>query len=200
MRIFKTTLFATLLLSLSSVSFSADLAKAQEAYFSGDYQTALAEWQPLAEEGMAKAQFGLGLLYANGFGVTLDDAQALKWYLLAAEQGHAEAQCNLAVMHANGWGVPSSSEEAFKWYSLAAEQGVVAAQANLGSMYTGGFGTDVDKVQGFKWYMIATKLGDGVSTAGLEDVSRAMTIEEHTQANLLVTAWMETYQNLQAGQ
>ena len=64
----------------------------------------------------------MGLLYANGFGVPLDDDQALKWYSLAADQNHAEAQCNLAVMHANGWGVPQSDAEAFKWYSLAADQ------------------------------------------------------------------------------
>ena len=150
MRIFKLISLAVISLLLSSMSWSADLEKGHEAYLSGDYQTAIAEWQPLADEGLAAAQFGLGLLYANGYGVPLDDNQALKWYLLAAEQGHGEAQCNLAVMHANGWGVPQSNDEAFKWYSLAAEQGVVPAQINLAKMYSGGYGTDKDNVQALK--------------------------------------------------
>ena len=85
MRIFSMAVVTALLLGYSSTSWSADYAKGNDAYSSGDYQTALTEWQPLAEEGNVEGQFGMGLLYANGFGVALDDDQALKWYLLAAE-------------------------------------------------------------------------------------------------------------------
>ena len=76
MRIRPIALVAVLPLTLSSISWSADFAKGQEAYISGDYQAALTEWQPLAEEGHAGGQFGLGLLYANGFGVPFDNDQA----------------------------------------------------------------------------------------------------------------------------
>ena len=91
-------------LALMSASLGGDFTKGQDAYSSGDYETAIAEWQPLADEGHAGGQFGMGLLYANGFGVSLDDEQALKWYRAAADQGHGQAQCNLAVMHAAGAG------------------------------------------------------------------------------------------------
>ena len=198
MRICPTAFLAGLSLILASISWSADAAKGQEAYNSGDYQTALTEWQPLAEEGHADGQFGMGLLYANGFGVPLDDDQALKWYRLAADQGHAQAQCNLAVMHANGWGVPQSDEEAFKWYSLAAEQGVAEAQISLGKMYSGGFGAAQDNVQARKWFTIASELGDYDAAFKRDDLATRMSAEEISEADRLANVWIESYQNLQA--
>ncbi len=50
MHICPTTFLAVLPLILSSISWSADAAKGQEAYNSGDYQTALTEWQPVCSE------------------------------------------------------------------------------------------------------------------------------------------------------
>ena len=141
MRIFQSVILVASAMLLSATSWSKDLAKGQDAYFSGDYQTAMTEWQPLADAGQMDGQYGLGLLYANGFGVDMNDDQALKWYGLAAEQGHAEAQANLAVMHANGWGVPQSNEMALKWYTLAADQGVTLAQVSVAKMHRDGFGT-----------------------------------------------------------
>ena len=40
-----------------------------EAYDKGDYETALKEWRPLAEQGNAKAQFNLRFMYRNGKGI-----------------------------------------------------------------------------------------------------------------------------------
>ena len=147
MRIVSGVILLALALIFFSTGWSADFVKGQEAFDSGDYETALAEWQSLAEAGQADAQFGMGLLYASGFGVSLDDSLALKWYLSAADQGHAEAECNIAVMYANGWGVPQSDDEAFKWYSLAAEGGVARAQTNLARMYSSGFGVAQDNIE-----------------------------------------------------
>ena len=45
-----------------------------------------------AEQGYARAQFNLGVMYATGEGVPKDDAKAVKWYRLVAEQGYARAQ------------------------------------------------------------------------------------------------------------
>ena len=41
-----------------------------------------------AEAGDASAQYILGLMYANGFGVPEDDDEAVRWYRMAAEQGY----------------------------------------------------------------------------------------------------------------
>ena len=68
MRTSLASILTVFLLILSPSAWGADVTKGQDAYNSGDYQTAIAEWQPLAESGDAEAQFGMGLLYANGFG------------------------------------------------------------------------------------------------------------------------------------
>ena len=93
------------------------------AYNRGDYESALNEFRPLAEQGHADAQFNLGVMYRKGQGVTQDYAEALKWYHKAAEQGDADAQNNLGVMYDKGLGVLQDDAEALKWYRKAAEQG-----------------------------------------------------------------------------
>ena len=195
-----TSILIVLALLLSPVGRGADFAAGQDAYNSGDYETAISEWQALAEAGDADGQFGMGLLYANGFGVPLDDAEALKWYGLAAEQNHPNAQCNIAVMHANGWGVPQSDDEAFKWYSLAAEQGVIEAQNALAKMYFGGFGVEKDRVQAYKWFSIAAELGDLNAASKRDDLAAKLSPEEIATVTETVSNWLASHQDLHANQ
>jgi TPR repeat protein len=93
------------------------------AYQRGDYVTALELWRPLAEQGDAKGQNGLGLMYENGQGVLRNEVQAMKWYRKAAEQGATNAQVNLAVMYVNGKGVPQDFVQAYIWFNIAAALG-----------------------------------------------------------------------------
>ena len=58
-----------------------------EARGRGDYDRALREFRPLAEQGHAQAQVNLGILYSQGRGVPKDSVQAYAWYTLAAGQG-----------------------------------------------------------------------------------------------------------------
>src|SRR2546427_2943265 len=74
----------------------ADYWAGVDAYNRGDYETALREWQPLAEGGHAQAQVNLGWLYVNGKGVPQDYATARQLFEKAAAQGQTEAQYNLA--------------------------------------------------------------------------------------------------------
>ena len=80
------------LLGSAGVSESADFQKCVDAYNKKDYATALREWKPLAEQGLADAQSNLGLMYDEGKGVPQNDKTAVKWYRLAAKQGDADAQ------------------------------------------------------------------------------------------------------------
>ena len=57
-----------------------------------------------AEQGGAKAQLNLGLMYVNGRGVRQDYAQAAQWFSKAAEQGYAQEQFGLGVMYGAGQG------------------------------------------------------------------------------------------------
>ena len=83
-----------------------------------------AKWYRLAaEQGDARGQYKLGVMYDNGEGLAKDVGEALKWYRLAAEQGDACAQYSLGWMYENGDGVDKDLAEALKWYRLAALQG-----------------------------------------------------------------------------
>ncbi|MFB3076774.1 MAG: SEL1-like repeat protein, partial [Lysobacterales bacterium] len=137
----------------------ADFRAGLDAYNQGDYATALKEWQPLAEQGDAAAQFNLGGMYSLGQGVPQDDQEAVRWWRLAAEQGDAAAQFNLGVSYDQGRGVPQDYAQARDWYLKAAEQGHALAQANLGVMYWMGPGVLQDYVQAHMWVNLAGAQG-----------------------------------------
>ncbi len=126
----------------------------------GDYATAVREWRPLAEQGDARAQANLGLMYADGHGVERDDAEAVRWYLLAAEQGYAVGQFNLGFMYASGLGVPEDQPRGVSLYRRAAEQGMKAAQFNLAAHYFEGEGVERDFDEAYFWYALAARRGE----------------------------------------
>jgi len=102
----------------------ADFQAGLDAYKRGDYDTAMTEWRPLAEQGDAEAQWFLGSMYYQGKGVPQDDQEAVRWYRQAAEQGDADAQNTLGYMYEHGRGVPRNYVRAYMWASLAAAQGI----------------------------------------------------------------------------
>ena len=67
------------------------LKKGKVAYERGDYASAHEVWEPLAEQGFAKAQFAVGVMYYNGEGVAKDHAQAYAWFDIVAAQGDKDA-------------------------------------------------------------------------------------------------------------
>ena len=93
------------------------------AHQRGDYATASKLWRPLAEQGHARAQAGLGFMYRNSDGVPQDYVEAVKWYRMAADQGDEFAQYDLGVMYSKGQGVTRDFVKAHMWISLAAAHG-----------------------------------------------------------------------------
>ena len=71
------------------------------AFERGDYETALQEWRPLAEQGDAEAQLSLGFAYATGQGASQDYVQAHKWFALAASRSSVSGKVlrDIAVEH-----------------------------------------------------------------------------------------------------
>lgn len=114
-------------LLLSLVCFAvpawADFQAGMDAKNRGDFAKALREWRPLAEQGEARAQFYLGMLYENGDGVPEDYGKAREWYEKSAAQGDANAQFYLGLMSAFGRGASMDLVQAHMWYSLAAGNG-----------------------------------------------------------------------------
>ena len=131
------TICLTLTLLLGSVlaGCGPDFNKGVAAYESGDFATALGEFRPLAEQGVANAQYNLGVMYDGGEGVPQDYKSAVKWYTLAAEQGDAEAQFNLGNMYRKGEGVPKNAATAWGWYTLAELQGIACGKDGCNICY-----------------------------------------------------------------
>ena len=93
------------------------------------------ELRRFADEGVAAAQYMLGICYAVGWNVAQDYAEAAKWYRKAAEQKHADARLALGMAYASGRGVAQDYTEAAKWVREAARQGHAQAQLALGVAY-----------------------------------------------------------------
>lgn len=159
------------------------------AYEGGDYATALEIWRPLAEQGVAAAQYNLGVMYRNGEGEPLDYAEAVRWWRLAADQGYALAQYNLGVRYRNGQGVPQDNGEAVNWFREAAEQGLASAQNNLGQMYTEGLGVPQDFVLAHKWFNLSAAQGNETARKERNRIAQSMTQADISEAQRLAREW-----------
>jgi len=125
-----------------------------------DAENEVVKLRKAAEQGDAKAQYGIGLMYKNGRGVSQDYAQAVAWFRKAAEQGYADAQVVLGLMYGMGRGVPQDDMQAVAWYRKAAEQGLANAQVALGLMYGMGRGVPQDYAQEVAWLRKAAEQGN----------------------------------------
>jgi len=86
-----------------------------DAFNKKDYKTAHQLFFWLAEQGVAKAQYNLGLMYGKGKGVKRDYKEAVRWYLRAAEKGYSKAQTNLGRKSDEGGGVPKLGQKPVMW-------------------------------------------------------------------------------------
>ncbi len=166
-------------------SIEKDYKDGLDAYERKDYVRALNNWRPLAEQGVAVAQFSLGQMYRQGYGVPQDHKESARLFLLAAKQGRADAQSNLGALYYKGIGVPQDYNESFRWRKLAAKQGEPTAQLALGSMYYMGIGVDKDYIQAHKWTSMAIINGKEDASELLELLAKEMTTDQIIEARSL---------------
>jgi len=147
-------------LALAATTVAGPLEDGIAAYRRGDYATALSLLRPLADQGNATAQDGLGSLYEQGRGVARDDGQAVQWFRKAAEQGLATGENDLGFMYSQGRGVAKDDAQAVLWYRKAAEQGLAIGENNLGFMYREGRGVTRDDAAAVQWFSKAAAQGN----------------------------------------
>jgi len=128
-----------LLLSINTFTY-ANLNEGIAAYDQADYSTALMQFRPLAEQGNAKAQYHLGVMYHNGQGMIPNETQAIYWLKKAAEQDDVLAQSLLGIIYHNQRHSTKDDPQILYWYKKAALQGDIDAQYNLAWMYKKGQG------------------------------------------------------------
>ena len=82
---------AALMLFGGSGAAWASYEDGQAAFEQRDYQEALMELQPLAEQGDARAQYLIGIIYRDGLSVQPDFVTAYAWLHVAAARGQPQA-------------------------------------------------------------------------------------------------------------
>ncbi|MDP1769794.1 MAG: tetratricopeptide repeat protein [Nitrospirota bacterium] len=95
------------------------IEEAEFTYDRGEYTRAARLFTPLAEQGVASAQFYLGLMHEKGRGLKQDYRTALMWFRKAAAQGYAGPQNNIGLLYEKGRGVREDLVRALMWYHVA---------------------------------------------------------------------------------
>lgn len=94
-----------------------DISAGLTAYMQQNWQEAIKELKPAADEGVSSAQFMLG---KSHFFLEEYISAVAEWRK-AAEQGHPDAQHCLGHAYSCGFGVQMDAEIAQQWHDLAAQ-------------------------------------------------------------------------------
>lgn len=129
-----TLLFFVLAATINEVAAS-ELDDAVNAMRTGDFAEAYCIMRPLADAGDADAQYNIGWMYLNGYGLRVNDSLALEWWKKASEQGNADASFSIGMLYSLGDGeVLKNTNRAIDYYLLAAKTGQEDAVSILVSM------------------------------------------------------------------
>ena len=97
--------------------------KAEAAMAEGNYAEAFCVWRPLAEAGDVHAQYSLGWMYHNGYGLSIDDERAQEWWGKAANQNDADSQYALATSLMDRPKKERDTAKALEWLGKAIANG-----------------------------------------------------------------------------
>ena len=84
-------IFSIVFLYCAASTVHGDYGSGVEAWESGYYQEALADWRSAARQNDSRAMLAIGQAYRQGLGVLQDYIEAHKWFNLAASRGEREA-------------------------------------------------------------------------------------------------------------
>jgi TPR repeat protein len=148
----------------------ADFEAGKRAGERSDYVTAMREFRPLADQGLAEAQLEVGFLYWFGRGVPKDKSEAEKWFTRAASavpkwrqqagRGDAQAALQLGMLLWVGKGIPGDPAAARLLIAQAAEAGVPEAQANLAGFLLEGGLFEKNQEEAARWCQRAAERGN----------------------------------------
>ena len=135
----------------------------------------------LAQRGDARAQFELGLRYAEGRGGAPRDSKvAAEWFSRSADQGFALAQYRLGSLYEKGVGVERSYDRARSLYEKAANAGNARAMHNLGVLFVENGDGWPDYASAAGWFRKAAEYGVRDSQFNLAVLyARGMGVEQN---------------------
>ena len=115
------------------------------------------EYQALAKDGDAEAQYKLARLYCEKYN---DKKNAVQWFLISANMHNPEAQSCLGCCYYNGYGINIDYAEAIELFSAAEKTGNTRAMYGLGLCYEYGNGVGKDVNKAFELYKKAADRGN----------------------------------------
>lgn len=114
---------------------ASDVSDAINAMRAGNYAEAYCVLKPYAESGDPEAQYNIGWMYLNGYGLMMNDKLALEWWQRASEQGYTDASFSIAMLYSLGEGqVETDMDKAVEYYLMAVEDGHEDANMIIRSM------------------------------------------------------------------
>lgn len=125
----------------------------------------------LANQGDAKAQLKLGIMYEKGQGVKRDYTKALYWFEQSANNKNERAQLKLGVVYKYGRGIKKDYKKALYWLEQSAKQGNSEAQLELGDMYL----NRRDYEKALHWLEQSAKQGNRVAEQRLNKIANENT-------------------------
>lgn len=130
-------LFSTAGMFDSSKDDQLKIQSGLEALKLKNYAEAFYHWKDLAEKGNPDAQYHIGWMYANGYGVGVDLPLAMSWWEKAAASEHAASQFSLGMMYMTGDGktIKKDVDEAIQWHMKSADNGSQDARDMIRQLY-----------------------------------------------------------------
>jgi TPR repeat protein len=127
-------------------------------------------------------QMQLGNAYAFGVHVTLDHAEAVKYWQLAAAQKNAEAIYRLAGAQSTGLGTAPDPVAARAGLRSASDLGHGQASLGLASALRDGLGGDADPVEAFAYFDLAARRNVGTAASARDSLGGQLSEEQRARA------------------
>ena len=132
-------LFLSLLVLPVLPAMASDVGDAIDAMRAGNFAEAYCVLKPYAEAGDPEAQYNIGWMYLNGYGLAMNDSRALEWWKRASDQGYTDASFSIAMLYSLGEGkVEKDMDKAIDYYLMAVEDGHEDAHMIIRSMLARG--------------------------------------------------------------
>ncbi len=114
-----------------------------------------------SQAGDPSANYYLGIMYLNGYGVPVNYQEAARLFTLSAQKNHSGGQIALGVLLIEGIGIPQNFKRAAALLTLSAKQDNQSAQAILGWIYKYGVGVPENRIVAYAlWNYVAAKGDD----------------------------------------
>jgi cell division protein FtsN len=163
---------------LAATPALADVKAGVDAWTSGDYATAVKEWQGPAVRGDADAQFNLAQAYKLGRGVPQDLTKAEALFAQAAARGHLQAADNYGLLLFQR----GERAKALPFISAAAERGDPRAQYLLGIAHFNGDIVPKDWVRAYALVSLAQQAGLDQAKPALAQMDSYIPLDQRQQA------------------